>query len=87
MCLGVPGKVIEVLPEQDGLPMGRVEFGSIAREVCLAYTPEVTPGEYVLVHAGFAIGKLDEAEAQEIFSYLEEIERLGSEAAPDLESS
>ena len=72
MCLGVPGKLVEV-HKQDDLPMGKVEFGGILKEVCLAYTPEAQVGDYVLVHVGFAISRIDEAEAQEIFGYLEEI--------------
>jgi hydrogenase expression/formation protein HypC len=72
MCLGIPGKLVEVY-EQDGLPMGKVEFGGILRETCLAYTPEARFGEYVIVHVGFAISRLDEAEAQEVFSYLDAI--------------
>ncbi len=82
MCLGIPGKVLEVY-EQESLPMGKVEFGGIVREVCLAYTPEVQVGDYVIVHVGFAISRVDEAEAQEIFSYLDQIDALaGSEGAP-----
>ncbi|OHB71332.1 MAG: hydrogenase assembly protein HypC [Planctomycetes bacterium RBG_13_63_9] len=72
MCLGIPGKVIEI-HEQDGLPMGKVEFGGILKEVCLAYTPEATVGDYVLVHVGFAISRIDSSEAEEIFSLLEQI--------------
>ena len=53
--------------------MGKVEFGGILKEVCLAYTPEAQVGDYVLVHVGFAISRIDEAEAQEIFGYLKEI--------------
>lgn len=78
MCLGVPGKIVEVR-EQDGLPMGKVEFGGILKEVCLAYTPEAQVGDYVIVHVGFAISRVDEAEAQEIFSYVKEIEQAGEE--------
>ena len=83
MCLGIPGKLVEVY-EQDGLPMGKVEFGGIVRETCLAYTPEAEVGEYVIVHVGFAISRLDEAEAQEIFDYLDaigEVAELGDEPA------
>ena len=72
MCLGVPGKLVEVR-QQDDLPMGRVEFGGILKDVCLAYTPEAQVGDYVLVHVGFAISRIDEAEAQETFRLLEEI--------------
>jgi len=75
MCLGIPGKVLDKY-ERDDLPMGKVEFGGIAKEVCLAYAPEVEVGDYVIVHVGFAISRVDEAEAEEIFSYLDEIGRL-----------
>jgi hydrogenase expression/formation protein HypC len=72
MCLGIPGKLLEV-HEQDSLPMGKVEFGGIAKDICLAYVPEAEVGDYVLVHVGFAISRIDEQEAQEIFSYIEQI--------------
>ena len=72
MCLAVPGKVIEI-HQQDDLPMAKVEYGGIVKEACLAYTPEVQVGDYVIVHVGFALSRVDEAEAQEIFSYLEQI--------------
>jgi hydrogenase expression/formation protein HypC len=78
MCLGIPGKLLEI-HQRDELPMGKVEFGGIAKEVCLAYTPEAQVGDYVLVHVGFAISRIDEAEAQEIFRYLEEIVSTGDE--------
>jgi hydrogenase expression/formation protein HypC len=60
MCLGIPGKVVE-LYQQNGLPMGKIEFGGILKEACLVYTPEVQVGDYVLVHVGFAISRIDEA--------------------------
>jgi hydrogenase expression/formation protein HypC len=78
MCLGIPGRVLEVY-QQDGLPMGKVQFGGIAKEVCLAYTPEAQVDEYVLVHVGFAISQLDEEEAAEIFSYLQQIGEAAEE--------
>ncbi len=81
MCLGVPGKVVEIGGEQRGLPMGRVEFGGVLREVCLAYVPDIAVGDYVLVHVGFAISKMNESEAQELFGYLEEIDALGRAAS------
>lgn len=83
MCLGIPGKVVE-LYQRDDLPMGKVEFGGIKKEVCLAYVPEVQAGQYVLVHVGFAISIVDEAEAMEVFSYLEqlgELEELDAESS------
>jgi hydrogenase expression/formation protein HypC len=79
MCLGVPGRLVEV-NQRDDLPMGRVEFGGILKDVCLAYTPEAQPGDYVLVHVGFAISRIDEAEAQETFRLLEEIAGGNDEA-------
>ncbi len=85
MCLGVPGKLVERY-EQDGLPMGKVSFGGIVKEVCLAYTPEVQLDQYVLVHVGFAISQIDEQEAQEIFSYLEAINEAGQAEADEAES-
>ena len=75
MCLGIPGKLLEIL-ERDSLPMGKVEFGGIVKDICLAYVPEVQVGEYVLVHVGFAISRIDEEEAQEIFSYIQQIGEL-----------
>ena len=72
MCLGIPGKLLKVY-QRDDLPMGKVEFGGIVKETCLVYTPEAAVGDYVLVHAGFALSQLDESEAQEIFSYLKQI--------------
>ena len=59
MCLGVPGEVVEIGEERAGLLMGKVSFGGVVREVCLAYTPEVQVGQYVLVHVGFALSQLD----------------------------
>lgn len=76
MCLGVPGEVVEICEEREGLLMGKVSFGGARREVCLAYTPDVKVGDYVLVHVGFAISQLDEREAEEIFSTLREMEAL-----------
>lgn len=74
MCLGVPGQVVEIDEQQGGLLMGKVSFGGARREVCLAYTPEVKLGDYVLVHVGFAISQLDEQEALEVLKTLGELE-------------
>ena len=71
MCLGVPGRVVEVY-EKDDLPMGKIDFDGVTKEVCLAYTPDVKVDDYVLVHVGFAINAIDEAEAKEVFSLLNE---------------
>jgi hydrogenase expression/formation protein HypC len=64
MCLGVPGKVLEIREEQ-GTRMATVDFGGVTKSVCLAYMPDVEVGDYTIVHAGFAITKLDEAAALE----------------------
>jgi len=86
MCLGIPGRILEIR-QQDGLPMGKVEFGGIAKEVCLAYTPEAAVGDYVIVHVGFAISRIDQQEAREIFSYLDQIgqidDQMGQSGALD----
>lgn len=73
MCLGVPGKILEVRPDVTGMTMGRVSFGGIEKEVCLAYVADAREGDYVLVHVGFAISKIDEKEAQEVFRLLVEM--------------
>ncbi|MCP3962367.1 MAG: HypC/HybG/HupF family hydrogenase formation chaperone [bacterium] len=76
MCLGVPGKVIEIMPDELGMTMGRVSFGGIVKEVCLAYVPEAEVGDYVVVHVGFAISRIDEEEAAQVFEYLREMGEL-----------
>ena len=74
MCLGVPGKVVAVAQDDAGLAMGSVEFGGVRKEVCLAWVPEAREGDYVLVHVGFAIARIDEEEARAVFRLLEEME-------------
>ncbi len=76
MCLGVPGKVIDAYNDPLGIAMGRISFSGIVKEVCLAYTPDAQVGEYVIVHAGFAISVVDEQEAMEVFRMLEQMEDL-----------
>ena len=75
MCLAVPGRV-ESIHEDRGLRMGRVSFGGVVKEVCLAYLPDLAVGEYAIVHVGFAISRIDEASARETLRTLEEIEGL-----------
>ena len=76
MCLGIPGRIIELHRDGD-LAMGTVDFGGVRRDVCLAYVQdEVEIGDYVVVHVGFAISKVDEAEAKRTFEVLEEMSRL-----------
>jgi len=80
MCLAVPGRVVEITDTGDiAFRRGKVDFGGIRKEVNLAYTPEAEVGKYVLVHVGFAISVVDEAEAQRIFKYLEELGLLREE--------
>jgi hydrogenase expression/formation protein HypC len=76
MCLGVPGQIVEIQPDPLGMTMGKVSFGGITKQVCLAYTPEVEVGDYVVVHVGFAISKIDEEEAHQVFRYLESMNEL-----------
>lgn len=75
MCLGIPGKILESF-EANGLRMGRVEFGGIVRDACLAYTPEAVVGDYVVVHVGFAISRIDAEEAARTYKLLEEMGQL-----------
>ena len=82
MCLGIPGKLLEITEDETSLRMGKVEFGGIAKDVCLAYLPEAQVGDYVLVHVGFAISTVDEQEAEAIFSYLREISQLSELGDP-----
>ena len=81
MCLGVPGRILEVRNAADGaFTRGTVDLGGIRRDVSLAFTPDARVGEWVLVHVGFALVKLDEREAARALGYLEEIGRLEEEA-------
>ena len=76
MCLAVPGKVMEI-SERSGLRMAKVDFGGATREACLQYLPEAEVGQYVIVHAGFAISLLSESEAQATLDLLKEIAESG----------
>ena len=81
MCLGVPGRIVET--QESGLMrMGKVDFGGITRDVSLAYVPEAEVGDFVIVHAGFAISQVDEAEAQETLDLLVESGILEEELRP-----
>jgi hydrogenase expression/formation protein HypC len=72
MCLAVPGKILEIY-EINGLLMGKIDFGGVTREVCLTYVPEAKVGDYTIIHVGFALNLVDEAEALETLSLLEQI--------------
>jgi hydrogenase expression/formation protein HypC len=75
MCLGIPGRVVETYREHDVL-MGKVEFGGIAKRVCLEHVPDVRVDEYVLVHVGFALSRIDEEEARRVFEFLDSMDQL-----------
>jgi len=83
MCLAVPGEIVEIW-DNAGLPMAKARFGGIVREVCLAYVPEAKVGDYVIVHAGFAISLVEENEAKETLRLIEEI-AAATEAAEALD--
>jgi hydrogenase expression/formation protein HypC len=74
MCLAVPGKVLSITHAPSLMRLGTVSFGGIVKEVSLAYVPEAQVGDYVLVHVGFAISRLDEQEATRVFAYLQQMD-------------
>ncbi|MCX6065959.1 MAG: HypC/HybG/HupF family hydrogenase formation chaperone [Chloroflexi bacterium] len=83
MCLGVPGKIIDIY-EKDGLQMGKIDFGAgVIRETCLAYVPEAVVGDYTIIHVGFALNVLSEEEALETLALLQEIMDLEDELGPE----
>ncbi len=82
MCLGVPGKIVEI-NEKNGLQMAKVDFGGIFREACLEYVPEAQVGEYCIIHVGFAISLLSESEAMETLELLKQIADIEEELGPE----
>lgn len=77
MCLAIPGKVESISGGDDPITrMGRINFGGVIKEASLAYVPEVNVGDYVIVHVGFALSRVDEEEAQKVFSYLKQMQEL-----------
>jgi len=78
MCLGVPGKIIDMYQQGD-LKMGKIDFGGVTREACLAYVPEAEIGDYTIIHVGFALHLISEEEAQETLSLLREIAAVGED--------
>jgi hydrogenase expression/formation protein HypC len=84
MCLGIPGKIISIKDNPLGVRMGKVSFGGIVKEVCLAYTPEAQVGDYVVVHVGFAISRLDEEEARLTLETLAKLEQIAEEQGEPL---
>ena len=81
MCLAIPGKVVSVEGD-DIMRTARVDFGGVVKEINLAYTPDAKPGDYLLVHVGFAISKIDEVEARKVFEDLEQIDKLEAGREP-----
>jgi hydrogenase expression/formation protein HypC len=81
MCLGVPGKVVEVREER-GTRMAKVDFGGVVKDVCLAYVPDVGVGDYTIVHVGFALTRLDEASALETLELFRSAGLLDDELGP-----
>ncbi len=73
MCLAIPGKLIEIRPDPSGIKMGKANFGGIVKQICLEYTPEAEVGQYILVHVGFALSTIDEADAQRTYDLLKEL--------------
>jgi hydrogenase expression/formation protein HypC len=84
MCLAIPGKIESITGDDPLSRMGKINFGGIVKVACLAYVPEAKVGDYVIVHVGFALSRVDEDEAQKVFEYLKQIEELGElkEAGP-----
>ncbi len=82
MCLGVPGKVLSIIDDNPMTRRGRVSFGGLVKEVNLAFVPEAEVDDYVIVHVGFGISRVDEAEAQRVFQYLQEIGELAELREP-----
>jgi hydrogenase expression/formation protein HypC len=85
MCLAVPGKLLSKTTV-GGMSCGQVQFGGIYREVCLDFVPEANVGDYVLVHVGFAITRVDEEEARKSYELLQEMDVLGDELGENAES-
>jgi hydrogenase expression/formation protein HypC len=73
MCLAVPGRILSIEGTDPVLRAGRVDFAGIVKRVNLSYVPDASVGDYVLVHVGFAISTVDEAEARQVFAYLKEM--------------
>lgn len=78
MCLGIPGKIVEIY-EANGMKMGKIDFGGVTREACLEYVPEAQVGDYTLIHVGFALNLISEEEAMETLQLLNQIADLSEE--------
>ena len=76
MCLAIPGKIISVTGDDPLWRLGKVDFGGIQKEVNLACVPEAKIGDYVIVHVGFALSRVEESEANAVFEYLRQMDEL-----------
>ncbi len=76
MCLAIPGKIIDITQDEYGVRLARTNFGGIIKQICLEYTPEAQSGDYVLVHVGFALGIVDEREAEKTYEALKNLSQL-----------
>jgi len=79
MCLAVPGRIVSVSGDDPMTRLARVSFGGVIKEICLAYLPEAGVDDYVIVHAGFALSRIDEAEAMRVFDELRRLALAGEE--------
>jgi len=86
MCLAIPGKILSSTVV-NGIRLGRVQFGGITRETCLDFVPEASVGDYVIVHVGFAISRVDREEAERSYELLESMGLLKAEFETDVEAS
>jgi hydrogenase expression/formation protein HypC len=86
MCLAVPGRIVNIEGDDPLLRSGKVDFAGVVKRVNLAYVPEAAIGDYVLVHVGFAISTVDEAEAKQVFEYLRQMGELAELEAPEPEN-
>ena len=86
MCLAIPGKILDI-SNKDGLRAGRVEFGGMVNQVCLNFVPEANVGDYVVVHVGFALSRVDRAEAERTYQLLEALGLLAGELSPSAQGA
>ena len=86
MCLAVPGRLLDLSGPTAETRVGRVDFGGVVKEISLAFAPDARVGDYVLVHVGFAIAVIDEAEAERVFAHLREIGELAELDGPEAQA-
>jgi hydrogenase expression/formation protein HypC len=82
MCLGVPGQIVSIEPDPVGMTMGQVRIGEVIQEICLAYVPEARVGDFVVAHLGFAVSRIEEAEAHQALRLLEELGETDEQSSP-----